>query len=53
MRELSVAEYSALLQSRRAAVVHTMMFHDDRCAIYDGDACNCRPDVRYFTDTNA
>jgi hypothetical protein len=53
MRELSPSEYADLLSAGRGVVIHTMMFHDDGCAIYDGAGCSCQPSLRFFTDTNA
>jgi hypothetical protein len=35
---------------RRGQVTHTVHYHDDRCRIYDGGACNCNPAIRYFVE---
>ena len=34
----------------KPGVSHVVFYHDDGCPIYGGEACNCRPDVRYFAE---
>jgi hypothetical protein len=36
----------------KPGVYHTVFYHDDRCQIYDGKACNCEPDIRRFAEPN-
>jgi hypothetical protein len=34
----------------KPGVSHMVCYHDEKCPIYDGKACNCDPDVRYFAE---
>ena len=34
----------------KPGVSHMVFYHSDRCRIYDGNACNCDPDVRIFAE---
>jgi hypothetical protein len=34
----------------RPNVSHEVIYHDDWCRIYDGGACNCKPDVKFFAE---
>jgi hypothetical protein len=31
-------------------VSHMVCYHDERCTIYDGKACNCDPQIRFFAE---
>jgi hypothetical protein len=31
-------------------VCHVVVSHDEWCAHYDGKACNCSPDIRFFAE---
>jgi hypothetical protein len=31
-------------------VTHMVCFHDDWCRIYDGKACSCGPEVRFYAE---
>ena len=34
----------------KPGVFHLCFYHDEWCRIYDGDACNCKPDARVFAE---
>jgi hypothetical protein len=34
----------------KPGVSHMVFYHDDGCRIFDGDACNCEPDIRFFAE---
>ena len=34
----------------KPGVTHLVYYHDDRCAIFDGNACSCDPHVRLFAE---
>ena len=34
----------------RPGITHMVLYHDRRCRIYGGKACNCKPDVRLFAE---
>jgi hypothetical protein len=34
----------------KPGVTHVVYYHDDGCRIFDGQACNCKPDVRFFAE---
>lgn len=29
---------------------HMVVYHDERCPIYDGRACRCQPAIRFFAE---
>jgi hypothetical protein len=31
-------------------VTHIVCFHDNWCSIYDGEGCNCNPNIRFFAE---
>jgi len=31
-------------------ITHMVCFHDDWCRIYDGEGCNCEPDVKFYAE---
>jgi hypothetical protein len=31
-------------------VLHAVHYHDEGCRIYDGGACDCDPEVRFFAE---
>ena len=31
-------------------VFHVVYYHDEGCPIYDGEGCDCDPDVRLFAE---
>jgi hypothetical protein len=43
-------EVGPYVVGKPGAVTHMVMYHDERCPIYDGKACNCDPVVRYFAE---
>lgn len=34
----------------KPGVSHLVLFHDSWCRIYDGDDCNCDPDVKLYQE---
>ena len=34
----------------KPGVHHMAMFHDEWCGIYDGKACNCSPQIKYYAE---
>ena len=34
----------------KPGVTHLVYYHDDRCAIFDGQDCSCDPNVRLFAE---
>jgi hypothetical protein len=37
----------------RPGVSHMVLFHDDSCRIFDGDACSCEPEIKLFAEPSA
>jgi hypothetical protein len=34
----------------KPGVRHVVLYHDDDCRIFEGQACNCEPDIRFFAE---
>jgi hypothetical protein len=34
----------------KPGITHMVCFHDEWCSIYDGNACNCDPRVKFFAE---
>jgi hypothetical protein len=34
----------------KPGVSHVIFYHDEWCKIYDGNACSCEPEVRFFAE---
>jgi hypothetical protein len=34
----------------RPGISHVVVYHDGWCRIYDGQGCNCDPEVRFFAE---
>jgi len=34
----------------KPGVSHMVFLHDERCPFYDGKACNCDPQIKFFAE---